>query len=233
MGTEDISGLFQSIRRRGSDLMPERRRHPRIDCLNDMKYMARDRWHRGTIRNISEGGAYIHTGGGVYRGAEILLDLPSPISRGQVQAVIVRIDFRGIGVEFREPEVKNRELGCFDHEDVPVKIYSFRKECQKMGKVRRRKVRWEPSAGVGVAKYRLYWSRDGGVGYDSDSVEVGNVTQVILPDDVPSFPLMVGQFELGISAISEAGNESDLVKTSVFLDFSIPEAPKNLKIEDL
>jgi hypothetical protein len=64
-------------------------------------------------------------------------------------------------------------------------------------------------------------------------VEVGNVTQVILPDDVPSFPLMVGQFELGISAISEAGNESDLVKTSVFLDFSIPEAPKNLKIEDL
>jgi hypothetical protein len=55
-----------------------------------------------------------------------------------------------------------------------------------MGKVRRRKLRWEPS--VGAAKYRLYWSTQGPVGYESDFVELENKTMVILPDEVPTFP---------------------------------------------
>ena len=54
-----------------------------------------------------------------------------------------------------------------------------------------------------------------------------------LPDDIPSFPLLAGEIELGVSAISEAGNESEITKFRVFIDFIVPEPPKNLKLEDL
>ena len=81
-------------------------------------------------------------------------------------------------------------------------------------------------------KYRLYWSIDGGVDYHSDHVDVGNVTEVNFPNDIPSFPLTSGKVELGISAISEAGNESELTKTTIQMDFTVPGAPKNLRVED-
>jgi hypothetical protein len=102
-----------------------------------------------------------------------------------------------------------------------------------MGKIRKRRIRWEPSPSTEVISYRLYWSEVGAVDYDSHFQEVGNVTQVILPDDVPSFPLNAGEIEIGITAITGTGNESDFVRVSVRFDFTVPGAPKNLIIEDL
>jgi len=99
-----------------------------------------------------------------------------------------------------------------------------------MGKVRKRTVRWEPSADVG--KYRFYWSWKGPVGYESDFVEVENKTTVILPDEVPSFPRMAGEIELGITAVNAAGNESDIAVARVYVDFTVPEAPKAITVED-
>jgi hypothetical protein len=64
-------------------------------------------------------------------------------------------------------------------------------------------------------------------------VELGNVAQVTLPDDIPSFPLVAGEIELGVSAISEAGNESEIAKVKVLVDFIVPEAPSNIRLEDL
>ena len=100
-----------------------------------------------------------------------------------------------------------------------------------MGRVRRRKLRWEPS--VGAAKYRLYWSTQGPVGYESDFVELENRTMAILPDEVPSFPTIAGNIELGITAVNTVGNESDITIARVFCDFTVPEAPKILTVEDL
>jgi hypothetical protein len=37
----------------------ERRKHPREDCSIKANYMVKGLWHRGSIRNISDGGAYI------------------------------------------------------------------------------------------------------------------------------------------------------------------------------
>lgn len=102
-----------------------------------------------------------------------------------------------------------------------------------MGKIKQRKLRWEPAAGEGPAKYKLYWSENGTVDYASSFVEVGAVTRLTLPDDVPSFPRIAGNMELGISAVSQAGNESDITKISAYFDFSVPEAPKSLVVEDL
>jgi hypothetical protein len=99
-----------------------------------------------------------------------------------------------------------------------------------MGKIRKRTVRWEPSAGV--QKYRLYWSSQGPVAYESHFVELENETQVILPDEVPSFPKTAGNIELGITAVNAAGNESDITVAGVYVDFTVPEAPKALRMED-
>jgi len=101
-----------------------------------------------------------------------------------------------------------------------------------MGKIKSRKVRWEPSPTEGV-RYRLYWSIGGGVDYYSDHADVGNVTEVMIPKDIPSFPLTSGRFELGISAINQAGNESELTKAIVHVDFTVPEAPQTLVIEEM
>jgi hypothetical protein len=101
-----------------------------------------------------------------------------------------------------------------------------------MAKIKQRKVRWEPSSTADIIKYRLYWSIGGSVDYYSDHADVGNVTEINLPNDIPLFPLTLGRFELGISAINEAGNESELTKTTVQVDFTVPEAPKNLRVDD-
>lgn len=102
-----------------------------------------------------------------------------------------------------------------------------------MGKIRKRKIRWEPSSSAEVINYRFYWSETGAVDYHSDFQEVGDVTHVVLPDDVPSFPLSAGKFEIGITGVTETGNESDFVRVSARFDFTIPEAPKNLSVDDV
>ena len=84
-----------------------------------------------------------------------------------------------------------------------------------------------------MAGYRLYWAIGGGVGYDSDFAEVGNVTEVILPDDVPAFPLFHGEMRIGVTSVSHTGNESDMRVISAFFDLTAPDAPSNLKSEDL
>ena len=98
-----------------------------------------------------------------------------------------------------------------------------------MGKVRKRTLRWEPSADA--AKYRVYWSTQGPVGYESDFVEVENKTMAILPDELPSFSETAGNIELGVSAVNTAGNESELTIARVYVDLTVPEAPKLLTVE--
>jgi hypothetical protein len=36
-----------------------------------------------------------------------------------------------------------------------------------------------------------------------------------------------------VSADNKAGNESNLVKSTVYLDFTVPEVPGNLRVEDI
>jgi len=99
-----------------------------------------------------------------------------------------------------------------------------------MGIIRKRTGRWEAS--TDAKKYRFYWSVQGSVGYESDFVEIEDKTRVILPDEVPTFPKIAGNIELGITAVNAVGSESDITIARVYVDFTVPEAPKVLTVDD-
>lgn len=98
-------------------------------------------------------------------------------------------------------------------------------------RIRKRRVRWTASATPEVEGYKIYWSTRGNVSYDSDFSAVGKVTELILPDDVPIFPLVSADVELGVTAVDDAGNESEMVKASAHFSFAPPDAPTNLVID--
>ena len=102
-----------------------------------------------------------------------------------------------------------------------------------MAKVKKRRLRWEPSTSSNVIGYKLYWAEEGGVNYDSPCAMIGNVTEVILPEQVPSFPIVKGSIELGITAVTEIGNESDMIIFPTPFQFSVPDAPRSIRLEAL
>jgi hypothetical protein len=116
-----------------------------------------------------------------------------------------------------------------DNQHILVTI----KEERKMARVRKRKVHWNASNSLGVVGYKLYWGVGKEVNYDSDFAEVGNVTQVVLPDDIPSFPILAGDIEIGVVAVNQIGNESDIAKLSAPFDVSAPDAPTGLTVETI
>jgi len=193
-------------------------------------YVIEDRVYRDFVRNISEGGVFIDTRGAFCVGQEVSLALPFPVSLKRITGKVAWVGDHGIGVSFLVIAPDETHVHT---EKGPKKDKEKRREFRKMGKIRKKKVRWEPSGSNDVAKYRLYWSKYGEVTYDSESAEIGTMTEVVLPDDVPSFPLVAGDMHLGISAINEAGNESDLTKLTAYFNFVVPEPPQNLEIEDL
>ena len=100
------------------------------------------------------------------------------------------------------------------------------------GRVRGKRLSWEASPDPAVQGYRVYWEVGNNVGYGSTFADVGKVTSLLLPHDLPSFPLVSGRMEIGITSVSKSGNESDMRVLSAYLDFGRPEAPRNVKIEN-
>jgi hypothetical protein len=98
--------------------------------------------------------------------------------------------------------------------------------------VARKKISWEASPSPSVVGYRVYWAVGKPVAYDAPFVDVGHSTSFTLPDDVPSFPLVAGRIEIGVTSVSRSGNESDMIVLSALLDFSRPGSPVSLKIEN-
>ena len=102
-----------------------------------------------------------------------------------------------------------------------------------MAKMKKRRLSWKASNSSQVVGYKLYWSVGGGVGYHCSCVRLNNVTEVVLPDDVPSFTPADGPIEFGITAIDELGNESDMATLFAPYQFSVPQAPQGLKMETM
>ena len=100
-------------------------------------------------------------------------------------------------------------------------------------RVRRRKMSWDPSQDPDLAGYRVYWAANERVGYGSDFADVGQATAIVLPDDVPGFPRARGQMEIGVTAVSRGGNESDMAVVEAFFDFTRPGMPLHVRIEAL
>ena len=102
-----------------------------------------------------------------------------------------------------------------------------------MSKMKKRKFRWDVSKSSQIVGYKLYWSEWGGVDYNSPCAELGNVSEVVLPDDVTAFTPASGPVEFGLTAVDELGNESDMAILYAPYQFSVPEAPDNLVIETI
>ena len=100
-----------------------------------------------------------------------------------------------------------------------------------MGKIRSKVVHWQPSETPDV-RYRLYWATCRPVAPTLDYADLGTITEVTLPDDIPSFPLVAGKIVLGVSAIGPSGNESEITTITADIDLTTPEAPENLRVED-
>jgi len=102
-----------------------------------------------------------------------------------------------------------------------------------MAKIRKKKIHWTASTDPDVVGYKLYWTRLGtGVIYSPPFSHVGNVTGVILPDDVPSFPLTAGEFGFRVTAVNHLGNESEIGVLAAHIDFLPPLPPRNLVTDD-
>jgi len=106
-----------------------------------------------------------------------------------------------------------------------------------MAKIVKRTLSWSPSAATDLAGYRLYWAigANATIDYDSNHVDLQNVTGIVIPDDVPSvFPLAEPILSIGVSAFDVIGNESDItVVQNVPFDFVAPDAPTNLVVGTL
>jgi hypothetical protein len=229
--------LFGSIGRHLGERSPsaeERRGHPRKASQICVDYVANGRVHRSFIKNISTGGAFIATSGVVPWEQEILISFNHPGTRIDVFVVgrIARVDPSGIGLRFKRM-ADDRERAFFVAYSGNAITAEEKGEGENMGRIRKKRIHWEPSESPEVVKYRLYWSEGGIVGYTSKYFDVGQVTEVVLPEEIPSFPLMKGEVTFGITAFNEVGNESDITEVTAEIDFVVPQAPGNLAVEDV
>jgi hypothetical protein len=195
-------------------------------------YLASGHVYRDYVKNVSLAGASIGCRDFFIPGEKIAIAFPLAGSANQINGDIVWVETDAFGIVFKSVSPKCKELSVAPPEPVEGLPFGFRVEVKKAGKIKRKRIRWHRSASMEVIQYRLYWSVQTEVDYDSQYVELGNVEEVILPDDLPSFPLITGTLHLGITALSKAGNESDMTKISAVLDFTVPEAPKQIWLED-
>lgn len=103
-----------------------------------------------------------------------------------------------------------------------------------MAKVIPRTIKWDPSAAADVVAYRVYVAKDPmQPDYDSPRAEVAG-TEIIAPDGFPQ-----GTFDedtlynIGVSAVDDIGNESDITVVSAPFDFVAPDAPTNVRVAPL
>ena len=78
----------------------------------------------------------------------------------------------------------------------------------------------------------MYWATCKAVAPDLDYADLWTITEVTLPDDIPSFPRIAGKMVLGVSAIGPSGNESEITTVVADIDFTIPGAPRNLRVKE-
>ena len=79
-----------------------RRKHPRNPCSIPVDYATKDQAFKGFIKNVSSGGVFIHTNGGLNVGEKMTMTFSSPDQQDPVKITgeIVRKNMIGVGVRF-------------------------------------------------------------------------------------------------------------------------------------
>jgi hypothetical protein len=111
--------LFKSLRELGYRSIQERRQHPRHACRIKVYCLVEDSWYRGSIQNISEGGAYVRSfqEGKFSKGEAILMIVDLRVLRDQIRGEIIRAGSHDIAVAFQtsEPEYSELKALLADH----------------------------------------------------------------------------------------------------------------------
>jgi len=97
-------------------------------------------------------------------------------------------------------------------------------------RIQKKLLKWQ-AASLDVVKHRLYCEPEGTpIDYLSSSVDVQMPTcEALMPDTFGTVP---DSCHIGISALDDKGNESDIIEWPGFFDFVPPNAPIALTIED-
>ena len=103
-----------------------------------------------------------------------------------------------------------------------------------MAKISKRRISWDASASADVTGYKVYWSAvaDGDPDYSSPSVGTTS-PELTIPDDAPGFPMEEADYVIGITAVDDVGNESDMVTATAPFDFLAPDAVSNVVISSI
>jgi hypothetical protein len=214
----------------------ERRRHTRKPCTVPVDYAVDDHPLKGLIQNLSAGGALLSSGGGHFlAGQEISMSFLLPETGKPIrnQGRIAWSGQKSLGIRFKDMDTKAFEKELNHLKSAHEKAIDLDKtNVDTAGRARRKKVSWQPSTSPNVSGYRLYWAIGGQVDYDSPYIEVDDTTEVTLPDDIPSLFQQTGDIQLGVTAISQAGNESDMTKLNAFIDFRIPGPPQDFEMKN-
>lgn len=101
-----------------------------------------------------------------------------------------------------------------------------------MSKIFSRTIKWNPSTDADVVSHRVYIVQ----GTEEPDYTDLNVTvnmpkaQLVVPDEFPGFPLYDGDYTIGIVAVDDWGNESDMAVATHPFDFIAPSAPTNIQV---
>jgi hypothetical protein len=101
-----------------------------------------------------------------------------------------------------------------------------------LAKIFSRKIKWDVSDSPDVVAHKVYIVQ-GTVAptYTDLNVTVNMpATEVTVPDGFPGFPLHDGDYTVGIVAIDDWGNESDMEVATHPFDFIAPNAPTNIRV---
>jgi hypothetical protein len=97
-----MDDLVKSIKDPSLGSLKEKRRDRRTACFIEANYLVQTRWHKGAIRNISDGGAHISSisGGRFFPGEDIFLVAQIKSLHGRVRGRIVWVGLKSMGIEF-------------------------------------------------------------------------------------------------------------------------------------
>jgi hypothetical protein len=101
-----------------------------------------------------------------------------------------------------------------------------------MAKIRKRKLIWNASASARVAGYKVYWASGRNLDYQAPCVNVGNVTAVVIPDDLAGFSASSPDLRFGVTAVDSEGNESDMTVIDGAGLFRAPAGPSGIRMEN-
>ena len=100
-----------------------------------------------------------------------------------------------------------------------------------MAKYRKYQMAFNRPTDTDVTGFKVYFKEGSSVKDTDPFVDIGNNTTVVIPDEFPGFPKVDGAVSLGIAAVDDEGNESDMAVITYPFDLLAPASPTGVIID--